>query len=75
MMRDLLISEFQDGHALMRLMFMTALVAASWFMFRPEMKKPPGGLEYLHFGEGRAPFFRPDGPFHCKSRRRSASSA
>jgi hypothetical protein len=43
MMRDLLIGEFQDGHALVRLMFMTALVAASWFMFRPEMKKPPGG--------------------------------
>jgi hypothetical protein len=40
MMRDLLISELQDGHALIRLMFMTALVAASWCALRPEMKSP-----------------------------------
>ena len=36
MMRDLLISEFQDGHTLIRLMFVTALVAASWLALRPE---------------------------------------
>ena len=42
MMRDVLISEFQDGHSLIRLMFVTALVAASWFALRPEMTKRPG---------------------------------
>jgi hypothetical protein len=42
MMRDLLISEFQDGHTLIRLMFVTALLAASWFALRQPRDQPSG---------------------------------
>jgi hypothetical protein len=43
MMRDLLISEFQDGHTVIRLMLMSALGAASWFTLRQPPRDQPTG--------------------------------